>query len=660
MDLQVIKGLGPKTIKALNEYGITSPEELIEFYPYRYELILPSVLDNTDENTTLTINATVVTTGTISYIKKNFNVLRFKATTFGKIINVSIFNRAYLKRNLIVGKDITIIGKYNNRLNSFTASNIFLSKVEKEAIIPIYHKINGLNNTTLNKEIKSALQVIPIKEITPSKYNNKYNLITRVSALEKIHNPCSSEDITIAKRKLIYDELFIFMFKIAYLKSLKEKEHGLPKHIDNSKIKDFINDLPFTLTSDQLSVINDSLKDLESPKRMNRLLIGDVGSGKTIVATTLIYASYLAGFASAFLVPTEILAIQHYQSITKLFKKYNITVELLIGNMTKKEKTSVIKRVNNGEISVLIGTHAILNEDLAFPSLGLVITDEQHRFGVNQREFLGSKKENVDMLFMSATPIPRTYALTIYGDITCSLIKEKPAGRKEIITKIYKESALKEVLLKVLEEIKASHQVYVVSPMINEMEENDLKDVYLLEEKFNLAFHGKVPIGVLHGKLKKTEKDKVMHDFKNGNTKILISTTVIEVGVDVPMATMMIIFNAERFGLATLHQLRGRVGRSDLQSYCYLICNKEIARLKVLEESNDGFYISEKDFEFRGEGDLFGSKQSGDMTFKIANLKRDYNILLAAKKDSLEYIKNKEYLSNEIFCKILKEINITN
>ena len=328
--------------------------------------------------------------------------------------------------------------------------------------------------------------------------------------------------------------------------------------------------------------------------------------------------------------------------------------------MTKKEKEKVAEGVKKGDIDILIGTHAILSEKLYFKNLGFIVTDEQHRFGVNQRDILTQKGTLPDMLFMSATPIPRTYALTIYGDMDTSIIKEKPNGRKEIITKVVKEKDLKEVLFKVLEAVKKNEQVYVVAPMIEEQEESNLKDVNLLKEKFEIAFHNKIPIGILHGKLKKTEKEQVMNDFKLGKTKILISTTVVEVGVDVKNATVMIIFNAERFGLATLHQLRGRVGRNDLQSYCYLICNEEKERLKVLEESNDGFYISEKDFEFRGEGDLFGIKQSGDMTFKIANLKRDYNILIHAKEDVIEFIKSKKYLKEEKYQKIVDKLDFTN
>ncbi|MBR1679794.1 MAG: ATP-dependent DNA helicase RecG [Bacilli bacterium] len=660
MDLEHIKGIGEKTIEHLYKAGIYNLEDLLTYYPYRYQILKPTSLEETKENETITINAIITDVGKVSFIKRNFNVLRFKAESYGKILSVSIFNRSYLKPNMSVGREITLTGKYNALKNSFTASDMKLSKLESEKIIPIYHTIKGIKNASLEKIMGNALTGERVLDSIPEKYQKKYGFQSKQETLEIIHQPLKVEELERAKKRIIYEELFEFMFKINYLKLLKESDKGIEKNIPMKKIEHFINSLPFELTIDQRTSVEQGLKELASPKKMNRLLLGDVGSGKTIVATILSYANYLAGYQTAFLAPTEILAIQHFKSIRDLFKNSDISVEILIGSMTKKEKTAIMKRVENGEIDLLIGTHAILNEKMHFQNLGFIITDEQHRFGVSQREFLGKKGEKPDMLFMSATPIPRTYALTIYGDMDTSQIKQKPQGRKEIITKLVKEENLKEVLLKTLDEIKAGHQIYVVAPTIEENEENDLKDVYLLKEKFDLAYHSKVPIGILHGKLKKAEKESVMNDFKLGRTKILISTTVVEVGVDVKNATVMIIFDSERFGLATLHQLRGRVGRNDMQSYCFLICKEEKERLKVLEESNDGFYISEKDFEFRGEGDLFGERQSGDMTFKMANLKRDFKVLLAAKKDSEEYIKSKEYLEDVNYKKICQEIDFTN
>ena len=655
MDLDNIKGLGVKTKQTLNKANIYTINDLLSYYPYKYLILKPDSLDG-DKNTIISVNATVASVGKVSYLRKNFNILKFMASSYGKMINVTIFNRAFLNRNLTLGREITLIGKYDNSKNMFTASDIKLSKMNGESITPYYHNINGLKNSNIisliNEILKSKLNYM---EYIPEYLNTKYKLISKNEAIYNIHNPKNTIDIKEARRKLIYEELFIFMFKMMYLKELKDKSVGICKNIDFNKVKDFISNLPFALTKDQINGIKAGLKDMSSEKRMNRLLIGDVGSGKTIVAIVLMYANSLAGYQSAFLAPTEILAIQHYNNM----KKLNLNVALLTGKNTLKEKNAIYKKLENNEIDIIVGTHAILNDKIKFNNLGLFITDEQHRFGVSQREFLSSKGESPDMMFMSATPIPRTYALTIFADMDLTEIREKPQGRKDIITKVYKENELKIALEGILNEVKMGHQIYVVSPSINS-EDESLMDVNILKDKFNMAFHEKIPLGVLHGKLKNNEKEDIMNKFLNGEIKILISTTVIEVGVDNPNATVICVFNAERFGLATLHQLRGRVGRNSLNSYCYLICNQDIERLHILEESNDGFYISEKDFQNRGGGDLLGDKQSGDMTFKIADLKRDYNILKVAKDDVINFIDKKEYLNNKLYLDIIDNIDLKN
>lgn len=655
MDLDNIKGLGVKTKQTLNKANIYTINDLLSYYPYKYLILKPDSLDG-DKNTIISVNATVASVGKVSYLRKNFNILKFMASSYGKMINVTIFNRAFLNRNLTLGREITLIGKYDNSKNMFTASDIKLSKMNGESITPYYHNINGLKNSNIisliNEILKSKLNYL---EYIPEYLNTKYKLISKNEAIYNIHNPKNTIDIKEARRKLIYEELFIFMFKMMYLKELKDKSVGICKNIDFNKVKDFISNLPFALTKDQINGIKAGLKDMSSEKRMNRLLIGDVGSGKTIVAIVLMYANSLAGYQSAFLAPTEILAIQHYNNM----KKLNLNVALLTGKNTLKEKNAIYKKLENNEIDIIVGTHAILNDKIKFNNLGLFITDEQHRFGVSQREFLSSKGESPDMMFMSATPIPRTYALTIFADMDLTEIREKPQGRKDIITKVYKENELKIALEGILNEVKMGHQIYVVSPSINS-EDESLMDVNILKDKFNMAFHEKIPLGVLHGKLKNNEKEDIMNKFLNGEIKILISTTVIEVGVDNPNATVICVFNAERFGLATLHQLRGRVGRNSLNSYCYLICNQDIERLHILEESNDGFYISEKDFQNRGGGDLLGDKQSGDMTFKIADLKRDYNILKVAKDDVINFIDKKEYLNNKLYLDIIDNIDLKN
>ena len=658
MELESIKGLGEKTKEYLNKQNIYTIKDLVGFYPYRYEVLSPEVLDNTSKETTITINAKVVTEPTTAYIKSSLNVLKFNAETYGKVIRVSIFNRAYLKKSITIGKDVILTGKYDNIHNSFTASNLKLGILNDSLINPIYHSIKGIKNPK-NIIVEAINYIEEDNNIIPKNYALKHNLITNKKALEYIHNPKTIEEVEKGRNRIIHEELFEFLFKVNYLKHLKDKETGIAKNIDIELIKRFINSIPFKLTNDQLNGIKEGLNDLKSNKRMNRLVLGDVGSGKTIIATTLLLANASAGYQGVMLAPTEILATQHFKNLTKYFKDFDVTVELLTGKMTKKEKENVIKRCESGEVDILIGTHAVLGDKVSFKNLSLVVTDEQHRFGVKERDTLKLKGNKPDMLFLSATPIPRTYALTIYADLDVTEIKEKPSGRKDVITKVKKESELKDVLLKILEEVKLGHQVYIVSPSIEETDES-IKSVYNLKEKFDIAFHSKIPIGILHGKLKKKEKESVMNDFLENNTKILISTTVIEVGVDVKNATVMVIFNADHFGLATLHQLRGRVGRNDIDSYCYLICNKEVERLNVLEESNDGFYISKKDFEFRGEGDIFGIKQSGDMNFNMLNLKRDYDKLLTLQSDVKEFISSKDYENNEYYKNIIKNIDFYN
>mgnify|MGYP004564765555 FL=1 len=658
MDLKDIDLISFQNLKYLEKYNITTSQDLLEFYPYRYQVLNPSSLESKDN--LLTINAKIVSTPIITYLKSKLNVLRFKAIVNNQIINVSIFNRGFLKKNLTIDKEVILIGKYNDKLNSFTASEIKMGRLNNTQIIPLYHNVKKIKNNTLEKYIKYLLENTTIVDELPSYLKEKYHLCSLQEAYQYIHFPKNKEELKETQRRLIFEELFEFMLKMMFLKELNQTGKGISKEFDEKKVEKFLKDLPFTLTEDQQSAIKEGLHDLKDKKRMNRLLLGDVGSGKTIVATVLLYANFLSGYQGVFMAPTEILATQHFFNTHALFQACNVQVDLLVGSMSKKEKENILQRIKNKEIDILIGTHAVLNENLHFANLGLVVTDEQHRFGVCQREILQNKGDYPDMLFMSATPIPRTYALTLYGDMDTSIIKQKPHGRKDIITKVVLEKDLKEVLLNTLEEIKNGHQVYVVAPMIDENDENNLKNVYLLKEKFSLAYHEKVPIGILHGKMKKEEKNEVMNAFKNNQIKILISTTVVEVGVDVSNATVMIIFNAERFGLATLHQLRGRVGRSALQSYCYLICNEKKERLMVLEESNDGFYISEKDFEFRGEGDLFGIKQSGDMAFKIADLKRDYHILLVAKKEAEYFLQNKLYTQRQHYEKIIHKIDFTN
>ena len=659
MEVSALKKVGPKTERLLNKLEIYSKEDLITYYPYKYNIIKFTNIDEINDENNYYVLSTVISYPKVSYIKKNFNKLDFLANNKDINFKVTIFNRAFLKNNLQPERTIVLLGKYNKLKNIFVANDIRFN-IDNETIEPIYHLTEGLKNSNLEKIIIESLKEnIQIADYIPKEYKEKYNFVNKGEAIKLIHKPQTIEDIKKSKIRLVYEELFTYMFKVNYLKLINKKNLGIKKIYNEEVVSDFLANLSFKLTEDQEKVIKEILKDLTSENRMNRLVLGDVGSGKTVVAITVLLANFTSGYQGAFMAPTEILAKQHYESIKNYLSIYDIKIELLTGSLTKKSKEKIYERLENNDIDIIIGTHALLNENNKFYNLGLVITDEQHRFGVNQRNILQSKgiNQKTDVLYLSATPIPRTYALTIYGDLDLSQIKTKPNTRKEIITKTVMEKNIKEVLLKMLDELKLNHQIFVVSPLIED-NDYDISSVTLLKDKLNMAFNNKVKIEILHGKLKQSQKDSLMNDFHKGIIKILISTTVIEVGIDIPNATMMVIFNAERFGLATLHQLRGRIGRSNLQSYCYLITNVvNNKRLKIMEESNDGFYISEKDFELRGQGDIFGVKQSGDIFFKIADFKRDYKILLQAKNDSEKYLINGVYKGNLLYENIIEKIN---
>ena len=637
--LEDIKGIGPKTLKLFQNLNIFTIQDLITYYPYKYKLYHPVTLDNYEENTEVLINGYVASDAKIYYIKRNLNKISFRLNTGTKLINVTIFNRPFIKQHLLLNKYISVIGKYNIKTNTLTASDIKLTPIIKDEIEPIYHTTQGLKQVNIHKIISNLLEKnIYVPSLIPEEYIKEYSLLDKLTAIKEIHNPTSTNNLKQAEICLKYEELFEYTLKINYLKYLKDKTtSSYIKTFDTSKLDNLIASLPFKLTDSQVNAVEDIKKDFNSPKHMNRLILGDVGSGKTIISFLALYMNYLSGYQGVLMAPTEILIKQHYENIKKILTDLNI--EILTGSTTKKDRDKIIENLKNGQIDILLSTHSVLNDDVVFKNIGLVVTDEQHRFGVNQRKNLQNKGENVDVLYMSATPIPRTLALTIFKDMDITEIKTKPLNRKPKITKLYKTSEIKEVLYEMLDEIKKGHQIYVVSPLIENEEENTkLASVNYLYEKINVALNGKVPIGVLHGKLKNEEKENIMNDFKSNKTKILISTTIIEIGVDVSNATMIVIFNAERFGLATLHQLRGRIGRNDIESKCILISDYDTPRLKILEESEDGFYISEKDFELRGAGDLFGVKQSGDMVFKIANLNKDFKILKKCSEDSLNFL----------------------
>ena len=661
--LEKIKGIGPKTKELLNKLNIYTINDLLTYYPFRYDYLRRTDLLNLKENISdikIVMDGKVDSVVIMNHFKK-INKISFRIeTVYGKM-GVILFNRAFLKNNLRIGTNIVVIGKYDKKNNVLVASDIlFKSLGTKEEIIPVYHLTSGITSNTLKKLINEALlsykdQVV---DNIPKYLNDKYNFVSKKLALSIVHNPSDKEKLEEVLKRLKYEELFEFMFKINYLKYKRKKENiGIKREVDIQKLDKVIKSLPFELTEDQLKTTYDIVEDLSSEKQMNRIIQGDVGSGKTIVSFLAIYYNFLSGYQSALMAPTEILAIQHYNNLKELNFAKNLRIELLVGKLKKKEKEDIYKAIEKGEVDVVIGTHAIIQESLKYHNLGLVITDEQHRFGVNQRANLKNKGNYPDVLYMSATPIPRTYALTIYGDMDISSIKKMPKGRKPVETIIKSEEEMKEVLEMMYKELINNHQIYVISPLIEENDNSDLNDVEKIENNMKKAFASKFNIGVMHGKMKSAEKELIMQEFKQKKIDILVSTTVIEVGVDVENATMIVIFDADRFGLSTLHQLRGRVGRSSLESKCILISNTDKERLNIMTKTTDGFKISEEDFKLRGSGDLFGTKQSGDMSFKLANLKQDYNLLINAKTDTEEFLKNKNPEDIELKLRLIKMVN---
>ena len=641
MQLQDIKGLGLTTIKYLNELGINNTNDLINYYPFRYEIIENTDVKTIKDQDKIVVGGIVENIPSVFHFNRKLNKMTFHLNIGSLIITVTIFNRDFLKSKLKIGTTITVIGKYDQKHNTITANDIKFALLEKPLIEPVYHSSFKISSTKISKIIKTALNKIDIPNILPESIKNKYNFLNKETAVKIAHDPQNKESLKKALELLKYEELFIYMLKINNLKNAKKIDNGITRNVPYEKIENFIKTLSFKLTKDQLTAVKDIYNDLTQNKTMNRLLQGDVGSGKTIVSFISLYINYLGGYEGALMAPTEILAFQHFQNFKKLFP--NINTVLLTGKLTAKEKKEIKKLIESGEAKVIIGTHALISEDVTYHNLGLVITDEQHRFGVAQRGNLKNKGKTPDILYMSATPIPRTYALTLYGDMDISSIRTMPSGRKPVKTYIKTNQQIKEVLYMMLDQIKAHHQIYVIAPLIEESEKIDLENIYKLEEKMTKAFGKICHIGILHGKMKDEEKEDIMNKFKQNKIQILISTTVIEVGVDVPNATMIVIFDSFRFGLSALHQLRGRVGRNDLESYCILISDKETKRLEILTKTNDGFKISEEDFKLRGGGDIFGLKQSGDMNFKIADIKNDYDLLLKAKEDATRFFESDEY-----------------
>ena len=544
--------------------------------------------------------------------------------------------------------------KFDKYTGKFTFENpktepyiISYENETKGKISPVYPLCENFNETTLKKGIKNALDTYQnqIQNIIPDFLINKYNFLSRYEAIKEIHNPTNVYTLEIARKTLVYEELFLFELKIAqYRKNIQNDTIIKFNTEKNNLVNKFINNLPFDLTNAQKKAINEILDDLEIQKPMRRLLEGDVGSGKTIVACIMLLAVIENGYQTAIMAPTEILARQHYNNFIKWLLPMGINVSLLLGSTSQKMKKEIKQGLANGQIQVAIGTHALIQNDVEFCNLKACVIDEQHRFGVNQRSKLSNKGQISHLLSMTATPIPRSLALTLNGDLDVTILDELPKGRKPIITSLLNQDRRKKAYKLIKDEIKKKHQAYIVYPLIDESETISAQAAQTAAIELQEGEFKDYKVGLLHGKLNNDEKEKVMKDFKDGLYDILVSTTVVEVGVDIENATVMVIENAERFGLAQLHQLRGRVGRNDKQSYCILISNSNneetIGRLNILTQTNDGFIVAQKDLELRGPGEYIGTKQSGIQNFKIADIIKDIKILENAKNDAFDFIKN--------------------
>lgn len=668
-NIKYIKGVGEKRAELFNKLGIFDVDSLIHFYPRKYEDWTNTITVKEAENgSSVTIKATLITPVKESKIRRGLTLYKCRFSDGESIINVTIFNNKYQAQALRIYEDYVLFGKLEK---NFTAAAMSSPKIEKldtaVRIHPIYSATGNLSSAAIAKITKNALDSLDeIPETLDNSIREKYNLISLDRAIRQIHFPDNPSEIEVSRKRLIFEELLVLQLGLLKLKSKKKNETTY--QIKQDFTEEYKALLPFTMTNAQLNAIADCIEDMSGKYPMNRLLQGDVGSGKTAVAAGLCYTVIKNGYQCALMAPTEILAAQHYESLSKMLAPAKIAVTLLTGSTKAKEKKEIKKALMDGRIDLLIGTHAIIQNDVEFKQAGLVITDEQHRFGVKQRANLAEKGTGLHTLVMSATPIPRTLGLILYGDLDISILNELPPGRQIIRTDVVNSSYHSRIYKFIKNAIDKGEQAYIVCPMVEDSEVTaDLKSVeQYAEELANGAFKG-YNLGVLHGKMKPAEKEKVMKAFSDGNIKILIATTVVEVGIDVPNATIMVIENAERFGLSQLHQLRGRIGRGDKKSYCVLISDSKSEtsrnRLMTMKNYSDGFKIADEDLKARGPGDFFGERQHGLPKLKIADMLEDMETLrlaqtcaedILAEDYNLDLDKNKQ-LTNSI-TKMFREI----
>ncbi|MCI3918467.1 ATP-dependent DNA helicase RecG [Streptococcus intermedius] len=634
--LTVLPGVGPKSAEKLSKLGIENLQDLLLYFPFRYEDFKSKNVLELEDGEKAVVSGVVVTPANVQYYGYKRNRLRFTIKQGEVVLAVNFFNQPYLADKVALGSTIAIFGKWDKAKAGLTGMKI-LAQVEDD-LQPVYRVVQGISQASLVKIIKISFDQgldLLLEENIPQILLDHYQLLGRSQAVRAMHFPKDLAEYKQAVRRVKFEELFYFQMQLQVLKSeSKNASQGLAILWRDDLLEKKLTLLPFELTAAQKRSLDEILQDMKAPTHMNRLLQGDVGSGKTVVAGLAMYATYTAGLQSALMVPTEILAEQHFDSLSQLFPELRIV--LLTGGMKQAERKEALEAIEAGQVDMIVGTHALIQEGVSYHRLGLVIIDEQHRFGVEQRRVLREKGDNPDVLMMTATPIPRTLAITAFGDMDVSVIDQMPVGRKPIITRWVKHEQLNVVLNWLEKELQRGAQAYVISPLIEESEALDLKNAIALEKELKIYFGDKAQVALLHGKMKSDEKDAIMQGFKKGKIDILVSTTVIEVGVNVPNATVMLIMDADRFGLSQLHQLRGRVGRGDKQSYAVLVANPKTEsgkkRMKIMTETTNGFVLAEEDLKMRGSGEIFGTRQSGLPEFQVADIVEDYPILEEARK----------------------------
>ncbi|HHW45799.1 MAG TPA: ATP-dependent DNA helicase RecG [Clostridiales bacterium] len=631
--IRYFKGVGEKRARLFYKLGVFDYDTLINFYPRTYQdwSKITQIKDAEIEQICC-IKATVISPPVEHYVRKNMILYKFKAQDRSGVINITLFNNKYLANSLKVNNEYLFYGKVMGNWISKEMSSPEIKPVTYAMIRPIYRTTNGLSSAAIENVVRQAIDLIPDYDPIPAEIREKHGLCPLRSALKDIHFPKDFAALKSARDRLIFQELFFLQLGLLKLKDRSRSKTKIK--ITKDYTQEFIKGLPYTLTNAQQRVIKECVGDLLTDTPMNRLVQGDVGSGKTVVAAALCHTVIKNGYQAAIMAPTEILAEQHFDTLRKLLEASDIKIELLSGSLTKKQKSEILKRLSGGETQLVIGTHALIEDNVEFKSLGLVVTDEQHRFGVAQRGALSNKGDNPHLLVMSATPIPRTLALIIYGDLDISIIDELPKGRQPVKTYVVKSNMHERIYNFIKKHVKIGRQAYIVCPLIEDSDTGSLVSAESYYEKLSAGAFKGYKLGLLHGKLRPAEKEQIMRRFVNREIDILISTTVIEVGVNVPNAVIMVIENAERFGLSQLHQLRGRVGRGSHESYCILISDSEnqetLRRLNIMCTTTDGFKIADEDLKLRGPGDFFGSRQHGLPDLKIADMTEDIGVLRQA------------------------------